>query len=720
MGIAISEDHAELARIARAFLQRHDALAAARAALEGDSGLPAFWKDMADLGWLGLHIPEHDGGSGYGVLELAVVVEELGRVCAPGPFLPTVVASGVVAAVGADEQRAQLLPGLVSGEKVAGLGVHGSLRLADGTLDGDAGPVLSATAADVLALVVGDDLVLVDRFAAGVTTDDRAALDATRPSAAVRCEAVPVAEGDILRGGAAVARRLLGVLTVAEAAGGAAACCELAAAYAKDRIAFGRPIGQFQAVKHQCADMLIDAETATAVAWDAARRDPAGDTALADSVAEAVALPAYLRCAKRNIQVHGGIGFTWEHDAHLYLRRAGALSALLGPVDRTRAAVARLAAAQDDTHSALELPPEAEPIRQRVRAFVEAYKAQPEDDRHRFLVEEGYLFPHWPQPWGLGAGPLEQLVIEQELEGIPRESAVGPTAWTLPIVLPTIMNHGTDDQRERWIRPTMEGALAWCQLFSEPGAGSDLAALSTRAERADGGWLVTGQKVWTSHAQYADRGFALVRTDPEAPKHKGITCMVVDMKARGVTIRPLRQITGTTEFNEVFLDEVFVPDEDVVGDVNRGWSVARTTLDNERVSLGDNTREGGFWQLVQHIGLQAGDDDPKALVDLGALTATGMAVRAMNLRSAARAISGGAPGVEGNLTKLISAETIQRVADFAFDLLGPAGLYADGDSAMLTTLFLGSRMATIAGGTSEVVRNVIGERLLGLPRDASA
>lgn len=243
MGVAVEGEHLELEGVVRAFLSRRDARAAARAALDGGSAVPTFWKEMAELGWLGLHIREADGGSGFGVLELAVVVEQLGRECTPGPFLPVVVVAGAVAATGTVEQRRDLLPGIVGGDVIAGLGIEGTYGIEqDGLLSGE-GIVLCGEVADVLALVVGDDVVVVDRGTPGVSVRVRGNIDPSQPCAMVQCEAVPVPPGSILRGAAAHVRLLLDVLVAAQAAGGLGTCREMAVAYAKERVAFGRPIG---------------------------------------------------------------------------------------------------------------------------------------------------------------------------------------------------------------------------------------------------------------------------------------------------------------------------------------------------------------------------------------------------------------------------------------------------------------------------------------------
>ena len=240
------------------------------------------------------------------------------------------------------------------------------------------------------------------------------------------------------------------------------------------------------------------------------------------------------------------------------------------------------------TKTTIELPPEAESFRADVRSFVDAYRALPEQDKRKAISDSGYLVPHWPLPWGRDAGPIEQLVIEQEFKGVQRPD-LSISGWNTL----TIAQNGNPEQVARFVRSSLEGEIEFCQLFSEPGAGSDAAAVQTRGVKVDGGWRVSGQKVWTSGAQFCNRGFATVRTNPDAAKHAGISMMVIDMHAEGVEVRPLRQITGHSHFNEVFFDQVFVPDEDVVGPVDQGWTVARNTLGNERVSIGGGS-EGGM------------------------------------------------------------------------------------------------------------------------------
>ncbi len=716
MPIAITDEHQQLGASVRGVLTDADALAANRALLEADTEpRPTFWQSMAELGWLGIHLPEAHGGAGAGLGELVVVLEETGRQVAPGPFLPTVLASAAVAQCGSEEQQAALLPGLADGSVVAALGSGGSLTMAEGTLDGDAGVVLGGAAADLLLLRAGGDMVVVRRDAAGLSFSGTKDLDPSRRSASVSVASVAVTDADVLHGAARRARALARTLGAAEAVGVMAACTEHAVAYAKERVQFGRTIGTFQAVKHHCADLLVAAELATAAVWEAARAsaDSLDEFDLTAAMAAHLAFGPAVHSAEMNIQIHGGIGFTWENDPHLFLRRALVLKAVLGAPSDAEDVTAH-AARGTRREATLDLPPEAETIRADVRVEAQRIAALEGKEQRKALVQSGLLVPHWPAPWGRGAGAVEQIVIDEELRGAGvKVPGLGITGWNIM----TVNQYATPDQVERWVFRTLMGEYVWCQLFSEPDAGSDAAAVTTRGARVDGGWVVNGQKVWTSGAQYCHLGLATVRTNPDAPKHAGITTMVIDMHAPGVEVRPLRQITGNADFNEVFFNDVFVPDDDVVGTPDDGWTVARSTLGNERVSIGGGS--GGIFRNMDLLALlkSGGERVPGAAARVGAILTKEHTLKMLNLRRAQRAVSGSGPGPEGNVTKLVLAEHGHDRARLQADLVGPATAFLDGDAALAGFTQLGTRAMSIAGGTSEITRNQIAERILGLPRD---
>ncbi len=730
MSIAIGDDHLALLATVRRFIADRCPPLVMRAALEGpDDQRPPFWDDLAHLGWLGLHLPEADGGQGYGFAEVAIVVEEFGRALVPGPFLSTVLASALIDAGGAGRAR---LRGLADGTTVGSVALGPALTgevAPDGSLvvSGTTGPVLGGALADVVVVPVRvggtERWCVVER--AGLVSTAVVSLDLTRSLATLALAAAVVPAGDQLLGlDGTAAASMVATLVAAECAGGAAWCVETASAYAVARRQFGRPIGQFQGVKHRCADMLVAAEAAVGVTWDAALAldgDADGaEVALAAAAAGAIAPEAFAGVAKDCIQVLGGVGFTWDHDAHLYLRRAVAMRQLLGGSFPWRRRVATGALAGTRRTLSLALPAEAETFRGEVRAFADRVAAGPREEQRAQVVDGGYFVPHWEPPWGRRAGAVEQLVIAQELRRAKiRVPHLAVGAWAAP----TIATHGTPEQQERWVRPTLLGDIAWCQLFSEPDAGSDLAALTTAATRTEGGWLLNGQKVWTSMALEADWGICLARTNTGVAKHLGITYFIVDMHSPGLDIRPLREMTGLAMFNEVFFTDVFVPDACIIGEVDQGWPLARTTLANERVSMGRGSSFGGGIEALLALVVERVNDgqldgtDSRLLDQVGALVAEAHAVAVLGLRATQRSLAGASPGPEASVGKLLGVEHDQRTQEVGLTLLGPEGATAAGPAAQWTFGFLANRCLTIAGGTSEIQRNVIAERLLGLPRD---
>ena len=352
----------------------------------------------------------------------------------------------------------------------------------------------------------------------------------------------------------------------------------------------------------------------------------------------------------------------------------------------------------------------------------------------RDLAEAGFVAPHWPRPWGLGADPVTQLVIDDELRraGLRRPDNPIGIGWAGP----TLIHAGSTAQQERYLPPLLSGEEFWCQLFSEPGAGSDLAALSTRAVRDGEDWVVTGQKVWTSFAHRAAFGILLARTDADAPKQQGISYFICPMDASGITVRPLVDMTGDHTFNEVFFDEVRFPRQNLVGEVNRGWALAKVTLGNERVSLSGS---GALWgqgptaqDLIDKVRDAGGVVDPQLRQRLARVWADGEILRLLRLRMISAAVSGIEPGAEASVRKAVADQHGQDVMAVAKDLAGAAGMLAgrgpagasmpaDGAFRWPPTIwsqgFLFAPALTIGGGTAEGQRNIIGERSLGLPRD---
>ena len=349
----------------------------------------------------------------------------------------------------------------------------------------------------------------------------------------------------------------------------------------------------------------------------------------------------------------------------------------------------------------------------------------------RDLAEAGFAAPHWPRPWGLGADPVHQLIIDDELRraGVRRpENPIG-IGWAGP----TIIHAGTHVQKQRYLLPLLAGEELWCQLFSEPGAGSDLAGLSTRAVRDGESYVVTGQKVWTSFAHVARFGILIARTDPGAPRHRGISYFICPMDTPGITVRPVIDMTGAHSFNEVFLDEVRIAAENLVGDENDGWALAKVTLANERVSL---SGEGALWgrgptaaDLVELVRSTGGCRDPVLRQRLAQLFIESETIRMLRIRTVAATVTGRAPGPEASVRKALADDHGQHVMELAKDLAGASGMLA-GASGMLAGAgprgsadeiwsygYLFAPALTIGGGTSEVQRNIIGERALGLPHD---
>jgi alkylation response protein AidB-like acyl-CoA dehydrogenase len=488
MPIGITEEHEHLRQSVRRFVETRITAEVPRRALDATTeARPEFWDALAEPGWIGLHTDD------AGLLEQAVVIEELGRACAPGPYVPTALAVALLHHDGGPAAQA-LLPDLTSGAATAAVAIDGAAL------------VVGGAGADIVICEIGGSWYALDRDEAGLT--EVSSVDLTRRLGRLGSDVRAVDDRRLDTLTREHVRATATVLFAAEAIGIAQWCVDTAAEYARVRVQFGRPIGQFQGVKHRCAEMLARTELARAAVWDAARAaDDLADAGapLAIAAAGALAFEAAFVNSKDCIQTLGGIGFTWEHDAHMYMRRAMTLHQVTGTPDAWRVRAAETALAGARRRLAVDLPPEAEASRDEVRAFVQEVKELPRAERLARMADAGYITPSWPKPWGRDADALQMLVIDDEFRAakVTRPN-IGVGGWALP----NLIVHGTPEQQERWILPTLRGEIGWCQLFSEPGAGSDLASLSTRASRVEGGWVLNGQKVWTSMAQDADWGSA--------------------------------------------------------------------------------------------------------------------------------------------------------------------------------------------------------------------
>ncbi len=744
----------------------------------------AVWARLAgELGLPGIAVPQRYGGAGAGLVEAAIVGEETGRFLFPGPLLSTLLAAAAIVHAGDDQVAGAWLPRIAAGDAIATLAVAEAAGRWD--VDGVRCTAVPAPAASgggwrlhgrkryvpdahVAGLIVtmartpdGVALFAVDRGAEGVAVDQLTGFDLTRRLCDVTLDAAAAVL--LASPGARVADQVLDlvrVLVAAEQVGTAQAALDMAVGYARDRVQFGRAIGSFQAVKHMCADVLLDVESARSAAYYAAWAADGGsaDLAVAAPLAKAFCADTLLAAASLNMQVHGGICFTWEHPAHLYFRRAKAGAQLWGDSQHHRELlVTRLggrprimtgpgaeasprvpAGTGDDTDAG------AAQVRAQVRAWL-AENWSPDRPRQAWLValaESGWAAPTWPREWfGRGLAPAMRRVVAEEFG---RAGAEGGGQDVLNLYANVILAHGTDDQKRQFVRPLAVGEHRGCLLYSEPGAGSDLAAVQTRADRDGEDWVITGQKVWTSGAMQATHGLLVARCDWDVPKHQGLVFFWFPMRQAGVDVRPIRQVTGGAEFNEVFLDGARVPDANRLGEPGGGWRVLLTALGFERLIMGAEpppepavrtraltpaeitahrqspwTRQVGgadYFELARSTGK---DTDPVIRQEIARL----YALEQVNNWNAMRAKSQSGPGAASplaSLGKLAMSRIVHTGVALTSRLLGAESVL-DGESSPVAGEVNRSAFAayvtSVGGGTDQIQRNIIGERLLGLPKE---
>jgi alkylation response protein AidB-like acyl-CoA dehydrogenase len=736
MTLALTPEQKDLAESVSRFTQRRAPLSAARAAFDtlAQGKVPDFWDELTANGFHAVHLPESYGGQGGDLLDAACVLEAAGKASLPGPLLPTVTAGAVALLADSTPPAEALRTRLADGVPAAlALPEHGRFRArADGdswVVTGESDVIAGiCSAAVVVTAAVRDDgdplWFVVDTGNPSVTVSDVGGTDLLTDVGRIRLDDHPVAE--VLTGIDAARAEFTSVaLTACMSAGIAQWCVAAVTDHLRTREQFGTVIGTFQALQHSAAMLLVNTELAGAAAWDAVRA--AGESRDQHQIAAATAaLMAVMPgpdLVLDTLTMFGAIGFTWEHDLHLYWRRATSLAASIGTRARWARRIGDLTTTIERDFS-VDLGDAEADFRARVVETLDTAAALSNDgpgkqgDYEHFatgpqrtvIADAGLIAPHWPAPWGVDATPLQQLIIDEEFTK--RPTLVRPSLGISEWILPSVIKAGSAALQQKLIAPTQRGELAWCQLFSEPGAGSDLAALSTRATKVEGGWRINGHKVWTSSAQRADYGALLARTDPDARKHRGIGYFIVDMRAEGIEVEPIKQASGESEFNEVFLTDVFVPDDMLLGEPTGGWGLAIATMAEERSAI------SGYVQYdraapLRRIAAGADDDRLDAVRELGELDAYANAIKALGVRETIRLLDGQASGAASSIAKVAMNVLLRRTFDAT---LGATGRLAMTEDPSVVTPYLRVPAELIGGGTKEIQLNIIAQMILGLPR----
>lgn len=741
MGLAITTEQEQLADTVASFAARHAPIDKTRASFDSIAAgeMPSWWEQFAAQGFHAVHLPEDVGGQGGTLAEMACVIEAAAAALLPGPLLSTATASAVAGL--AEPSPTPLLADLAAGmTAVVLLPEDADIRaIPDGDgwrLTGSSASMLGICAAQRILLAAqsetNDEIWFVldvhESHDLSLTVEQQRGTDLCTDVGVLHLTDHRVPAASVLSGICTVRARCIVVgLAACAAAGTVRRCAEAATDYIRTREQFGKPVGTFQALQHKAAVLLVNSELAAAAAWDAVRAadESIEQHRLAAAAAALMAVAVSADIVLDALLMFGAIGYTWEHDTHLYWRRATSLAASLGPTTRWRREVGELARTMKRS-TAVQLGDVESEFRARVAAILdqalELDNAFPSFDRREpglaygaqrdLLAQAGLVVPQLDPPWGLGASAVQQVIIADEFDK--RPELIRPSLNIAEWILPTILDSGSDLQRERFAWPTLRGRLRWCQLFSEPGAGSDLAALSTRATKVDGGWLVNGHKIWTSLADQAKFGALLARTDPEAAKHRGISYFLIDMSSPGITVSPIKQASGRSEFNEVFFNDVFVPDDMLVGAPGDGWSLAVATMAVERTAIGNYVNIDRA-EALRHIAEIEGPEQDAALLALGDVEAYATAIKAMVLRETLRLVEGQGAGATSSIAKYAMVTLLRRASSATLALTGRMAMLEESDPAVFQPYFdLPAEL--IGGGTPEIQLTVIASMVLGLPR----
>lgn len=738
----MTDEQRQLADAVSQFATRHAPVDKTRAAFEAIAAgeLPQWWPDFVVHGFHAVHLPEAVGGQGGTFLDTACVVEAAAKALLPGPWLSTVAAGAVAMTAAAldDPATVSLLHDLASGATAAVvLPEHSDYRAValDGgwRLSGSSGLTLGICAAQRIVVPArtegGEELWFVlDGDASGVRADPQKGTDLCTDVGVLQLtdHAAP-SESRLEHVDGVRARCIVATLAACAAAGTVRWALEAATAYLRTREQFGKTIGTFQALQHKAAMLLVNTELAEAAAWDAVRAadEPIDQQRFAAAGAALVAVAASPDLVLDALLMFGAIGFTWEHDLHLYWRRATSLAASVGPTTRWSREAGALASATKRS-TALNLGDVESEFRAGIAETLDLARTltndgpsrqdqRPDFDigpRRDLLAQAGLVAPHLPVPWGLGATALQQVIVAEEFDA--RPDLLKPNLGIAQWMAPTIIDSGSDMQRERFVWPTLRGVLQWCQLYSEPGAGSDLASLTTRAAKVDGGWIVNGRKIWTSMADRAHFGALLARTDPDAPKHRGLSYFLIDMESDGLEASPIVQANGENKFCEVVFTDVFVGDDMMVGQPGDGWSLAVGAMAVERTAI------GGYVSIdrvdaLRRLATVDGPDQDAVLLKLGELETYSNALKALVTRETLRLVDGQNPGPASSVAKVAMAVLLRRAATAMLGATGRSAMVEDSEPEVFTPYFhLPSEL--IGGGTVEVQLTVIAQMILGLPR----
>ena len=742
MNLSLTDDQRMIRDAAAAFLADASGAAAVRKAMDSAQGYDeSAWKGIAEMGWCGAAIPESFGGLGLGATEVVLILEQMGRHLACTPYFGTVaLAANLLATAGHKAAQKQFLPQLASGALRAtasfecdGLKAKKAPKSKGGgfTLNGRVTRVVDGASAQVLLLASGNAVYAVEAGAKGLKARAQTGWDATRRLADLELKNVAAQRVDDGKAESlARAQALARLYLAAEQLGGAQQCLDLVVRYTSERKQFGRAIASFQAVKHRAAQMMVAVEGLRSMVYGAAASgdplDAAGTKALASDT--------YFHCAAEAIQLHGGVGFTWEFEPQLHFKRAQAGSHLLGTSDALRTQVGSESRAQG-----VDRKGPVSPFRKEVAAWMRAhlkgrfaklkhrggpgdedFEPQLRKDWEVEIAKGGWTCVGFPKPWGRGLSIDEQVIFHEEYA-----RAGGPGRISLlgeGLLGPALVGFGSEDQKRRHLPGIVAGTTYWAQGYSEPNAGSDLANVQTRAEvQPDGSYKLFGQKIWTSLAHESDWIFALARTEAGSKGGRGLSFFLLPLKQPGITIRGIRQMTGSSEFNEVFFDGAVAKAEDIVGGPGNGWKVAMGLLEAERgvSTLGQQLRFQHEFELLVAAARRNGAAKNPLIRDRIAKAWIGLRVLRYNALRMLAAGESTALAREAIVFKYTWSNWHRDLGKLAADVLGPAAdVVTDAPGVRpLQQLFFFSRADTIYAGTNEIQLNLIAERGLGMPRE---